>query len=45
VDADRRPAVSDDGMSGWRIAQIALFVLLLWLAVTVIGLQRLRRRQ
>jgi hypothetical protein len=45
VDTDRQPAASDDGVSGWRIAQIGLVVLVLWLAVTVIGLQRLRRRQ
>jgi hypothetical protein len=35
----------DDGVSNWRIAQIALIVLLLWLAVTVVGLQRLRTRR
>lgn len=35
----------EEGVSGWRFAEIGLAVLLAWLAVTVIGLQRLRGRQ
>jgi hypothetical protein len=44
---DGQPAAhdGDDGMTGWRLAQIGLAVLLLWLVVTVAGLQRLRRRR
>ncbi len=36
-------AESTDGPSLWRIAQLALGLLLLWLIVTVVGLERLRR--
>jgi hypothetical protein len=32
------------GLSNWRIAEIALLLLLLWLIVTWIGLARMRRR-
>jgi anti-sigma factor RsiW len=34
----------DDDPSGWRLAEVGLGLLLLWLIVTVAGLQRLRRR-
>jgi hypothetical protein len=45
--AGRQTATSDGdgGVSGWRIAQIGLVLLLLWLVVTVVGLQRLRGRR
>jgi len=47
VALDQKQPESDDdsGVSGWRIAQIALLVLLLWLVVTVVGLQRIRARR
>jgi len=34
----------DDGLSNWRIAQIALLLLLFWLIVTWLGLERIKRR-
>jgi anti-sigma-K factor RskA len=36
---------TDDGVSGWRIAQITMSVTLLLLAVAVVALTRLRRQQ
>jgi anti-sigma factor RsiW len=41
----RQGAEGGGGISGWRVAQIGLALLLFWLAVTVIGLQRLRGRR
>jgi hypothetical protein len=34
----------DDELSNWRIAEIALLLLLFWLVVTWIGLERVRKR-
>jgi hypothetical protein len=34
----------DDGLSNWRIAEIALLLLLFWLVVTWFGLERMRKR-
>lgn len=45
VTASQPAAENGGGVSGWRVAQIALAFLLLWLAVTVVGLQRLRGRR
>lgn len=39
------PLTAEDGPSGWRLAQFGLGLLLLWLIVSVVGLQRLRRRE
>jgi hypothetical protein len=33
-----------DGLSNWRIAEIALLLLLFWLVVTWFGLERMRNR-
>ncbi|MDQ3779352.1 MAG: zf-HC2 domain-containing protein [Chloroflexota bacterium] len=43
-DAGVEPAEAADGPSIWRLAQLALGFLLLWLMVTMVGLERLRRK-
>ncbi len=38
------PSAGSDRPSGWRLAQVSLGLLLLWLLVSIVGLQRLSRR-